>query len=326
MKTNLIRRTIIAGALSSILVVPSLAQAINVKTISAKDVEIIPISYKFDHWAQKYVERLSSKYDIKSVFEDKDLNALITPEDFQTLIQLTIDKEYDGIPSVMTREAVVYEMTKIWAEKTQNNLDTIATIKMLIYSDTDKIDGKYNHGITVAYMKNIAKGKDAGVFDPKAYVTYGEAAALASNTHMAIEEELKSDNQSIAAGKFEIRGSYEIKDDKVVLDFELMSHHTESKELMFGSGQQFEVTITNEAGEEVYKYSDNKFFTMALIYKNLNPGEAIKWQDEWNMTNKEGKKLTSGKYTAKINILVIPDENSEKVDESQLTTTIEFNL
>jgi flagellar hook assembly protein FlgD len=95
---------------------------------------------------------------------------------------------------------------------------------------------------------------------------------------------------------------------------------------MFSSGQQFEVTITDEAGTEVYRFSDGKFFTLALINKTLDPGEALKWQDEWDMTNKDGEKLTSGNYKAVIKILALSESDSEKIDDSELTATIEFTV
>lgn len=326
MKKNILRNTIIAGALSTVLVVPSLAQNANILPISTKDVEIIPISYKFDHWAEIHKEKLLSSYDVESIFKDKDFNAAITLEDFKNLVKLSINQEYDKGPDEVTREAVVYELTKIWAEKTGKNLETVPVIKMLIYPDTDQIDTKYNHGITVAYMLDIAKGRETRKFDPKAYVTYGELAALVNNTDKAIQKELKSNIQPIAAGKFETRGNYERIDDKVVFDFELINHYTVPKELKLGSGQQFELTITDESGEEVYRYSDGKFFTLALLLKNLNPGETLKWQDEWDKTNKEGEKLESGKYRAEINILAIFEEGEEKIEESQLTTVIDFSL
>ena len=65
---------------------------------------------------------------------------------------------------------------------------------------------------------------------------------------------------------------------------------------------------------------------MALLLKNLNPGETLKWQDEWDKTNKEGEKLESGKYRSEINILAIFEEGEEKIEESQLTTVIDFSL
>ena len=326
MNKNILRNTIIAGALSTVMVVPSLAQNINVVPISIKEGEVIPISYKMDHWAQIHKEKLLSNYGAESIFKNKDLNDSIAAEDFKKLIQLSISQEYDKEPDGVTREAIVYELTKIWAEKTGKNLDTVPVVKMLIYPDTDKIDIKYNHSVMVAYMLDIAKGRETRKFDPKAFVTYGELAALVNNTDKAIQKELRSNPQSIAPGKFETRGTYEIKEDKVVFDFEIISHYTEPKELKLGSGQQFELTITDESGEEVYRYSDGKFFTLALLLKTLNPGEVLKWQDEWDMTNKEGKKLESGKYKAEIKILPIFEEGEEKIEESQLTTVIEFSL
>lgn len=137
----------------------------------------------------------------------------------------------------------------------------------------------------------------------------------------------KFDNQANKLKqKFETIGSYKIEDDTVIFDFELVSDHSEAKELKFGSGQQFEVVITNEEAEEVYRYSDDKFFTQALVFKTINPGESLKWHDEWDMTNKDGEKLTSGKYKAEIKIMAISEENDEKIDENQLVTVIDFNL
>ncbi|HOJ12727.1 MAG TPA: BsuPI-related putative proteinase inhibitor, partial [Clostridiales bacterium] len=302
-KSKLAKNTIITGALCTALIIPAFVQGVDILSASAKDAKVVPIYYKLSHWADTYIEQLSEKYGVESIFKDKNLEAYITLEDFQNIVRLVINEEYSGAPDTLTREAVVYELAKMWSEETGQVLDQIPVIKMIIYSDTDKIDMKYNHGITVAYMKNIANGRGGRIFAPKDNVRYGELAALVFNTHKAIDHEQDPKNQPVAQDKFETIGSYEIKDDKVIFDFKLINHYDEPKKLEFSSGQQFEVTITDEKGEEVYKYSDDKFFTMALIYKDIAPAESLKWQDTWNMTSKEGVKLTSGKYRAKINIL-----------------------
>jgi len=64
---------------------------------------------------------------------------------------------------------------------------------------------------------------------------------------------------------------------------------------------------------------------MALIYKTIQPGESLKWQDEWDMTNKEGKKLGSGNYKAAIKILA-KQEGSEKINDDQMNAVINFSL
>jgi len=279
-----------------------------------------------NHWAQKYIDELALKNDISSVFSGKDLNAFITVEDFKKAVKLFIDENYEGSPDSVAREAIVYEFTRLWAERTGNNLDEIMTIQVLIYEDTDKIDPKYNHAITVAYMNEIARGRGNGIFDPKTNTTYGELATLIYFTDKAIskslEQSLEGETPSIIKGRLETRASHEIKDGKVVFNLELMSHYTKPVELMFSSGQQFEITVTDEAGNEVYRYSDGKFFTLALLNKTINPGESLKWQDEWDLTNKDGEKIISGNYKAEIKILA--SSETEKIDDSELTATIEL--
>ena len=321
MKNKLLRNTILTVAVSSAIAAPAFAQ--NIKPISAD--EVVPINYTFTHWAESYVEQLKVKFAVEGIYKDKNLNDYITAEDFNNIVKLTIDDEYESMPESITREAIVYELTKIWAEKAGKDLDKLPIIKMLIYSDTGDIDIEYLNGIYVAYMRDIAKGREGGIFDPKSNVTYGELAVMINNTINAIEKESSSEIPPILEGRFETRANYEIKDEKVIFDFELISHHTEAQKLMFGSGQQFELTITNEDGEEVYKFSDGKFFTMALVYKTLIPGESLKWQDEWNMTDKDGEKLTSGNYKAEIKILVITEED-EEIPAEQFKTVIDFTV
>lgn len=326
MKNNLFSRILITGALCTVLTVPTFVQGAEVRPISTGDKGIIPIGYRLNHWSETYLDQLSKKYDVESAFKGKDPDADITVEDFQELVKLTVDKEYHGMPDAVTREAVVHELTRIWAQKTGQDLESIPVIKMLVYSDTINIDGKYNHSITVAYMKDIAKGKGERLFDPKANVTYGEFAALLNNTDKAIENVSQPDGASVEEDTFETRGSYEIKDHRVVLSFELVNNHTQSKRLKFGSGQQFEIIITDEKGQEVYRYSDGKFFTMALIFKDVKPGQALKWQDEWDMTNKAGDKLTSGEYKARIEIMIVSEEGDQKIEADQLMTEMNFRL
>lgn len=323
MKSKLLRNTILTVVVSSAIAVPAFAQ--NIKPILTDDVKIVPINYTFNHWAESYVEQLKAKFEVEEIYKDKNLDDYITAEDFNNIVKLTIDDEYDDLPESTTRETIVYVITKIWAEKTGKDLNKIPIIKMLIYSDTNDIDIEYLNGVYVAYMRDIAKGRAGGIFDPKSNVTYGELAVLVNNAINAIEKELSSENPPIPESGFEVRDSYEIKDEKVIFNFELINLYTEAQELMFSSGQQFELTIANEDGEEVYKFSDGKSFTMALVYKTLNPGESLKWQDEWDMTNKEGEKLTAGNYKAEIRILVMTEED-EEIPAEQFKTVIDFNV
>ena len=165
----------------------SFAQEILVRPISAPG--MILISSKIPHWAQTYVNQLSKQYDIDPVFANKDLNASITADDFRYLVKLILDDQYDGAPDSVSREAVVHELARLWAEKTNHDLDLIPLIKMIFYTDTDQIDQKYFQGVHVAYMKKIAQGNSQRIFAPKSNTTYGELAALLSNTADAVKNE-----------------------------------------------------------------------------------------------------------------------------------------
>lgn len=120
--------------------------------------------------------------------------------------------------------------------------------------------------------------------------------------------------------------TYQLADDKMIFDFALTNHSSEIMELPFGSGQQFELVVKDEKDEEVYRYSEGKFFTMALVYKRINPGEALRWQDQWDLRDKEGNMVSPGRYRAEIEIMVIPEEDGVKIEDRQLRTTIEFTL
>lgn len=278
------------------------------------------------HWAEVYVEILSENHGVENLFRNKDLNQPITVENFQELVRLVLAEDYNGRPAAVSREALVHELVTIWADITGQDLYRIPVIKMLIYEDTAEIEPEYYHSIVIAYMQGIARGKERGKFRPADELSYGELATMIYNTDLAIKRELKLKEQKASAGRFETRASYELKDGKVIFDFELVNNFPVAKELQFGSGQQFEVVITDERGEEVYRFSDGKFFTMALIYKTIQPGETLKWQDSWDLTNKEGKKLTTGEYQAEIIILANPVDGGEELDRSQLRTVIKFNL
>lgn len=310
MKNKLMRKIVITGTLCATLVVPSFAQGL----------EMRPIRQKINHWSGMFVEQLSQQYDMGVELEEKNLNAEITLEDFQKLIKMTLDSEYSQKPDSITREAIVHEMMNIWSNKTGVKLDEVMLIKMIFYSDMGEIDTKYNEAINIAYVKNIAKGKGSGSFDPKANTTLGELVTLIYNTNKAIDNE--TNPGSIVKGSFETRVTYVIKDDKVVFDFELMSHYTKPQEITFGSGQSFELVITDEQGNEVYRFSDGKAFIQMLRFQEINAGEALTFQDEWDMTNKDGVKLTSGKFKAEITIKIL----SEEIDKSELTKVIEFSL
>jgi hypothetical protein len=105
------------------------------------------------------------------------------------------------------------------------------------------------------------------------------------------------------------------------IDIHFANQGDKPLELFFASGQQFEIIITNEKGEEVYRYSDDRMFTMALQFITLQAGEAFQWQDEWNLRH-DGQAVPSGLYIMTVEILA----QSEVVDKALLEEMLSAQL
>lgn len=136
----------------------------------------------------------------------------------------------------------------------------------------------------------------------------------------------ETEKVSLARSQLSTSADCQITADKVTFNLALTNHAPEVIELPFGSGQQFELVIRDEKGEEVYRYSDGKFFTMALVYRRINPGEALHWQDQWDLRDKAGNVVSPGRYRAEIEIMAISEEGGVQIDARQLQTTIEFTI
>lgn len=127
-------------------------------------------------------------------------------------------------------------------------------------------------------------------------------------------------------GFLQTKADYELIDGELVFEFELTNNHTTAQNLIFSSGQQFEIIIRNTDGEEVYRYSYGKFFTMALVYRWIEPGETLNWKYRWDLTNNNGKALAPGKYTAEIIIVARPQNQGVERLDKELTTTLQIDL
>ena len=72
----------------------------------------------------------------------------------------------------------------------------------------------------------------------------------------------------------------------------------ESQTLRFGSGQSFDVLITDDEGQPIWSWGANKRFTMALRSVELKPGESKTFDATWNgEALPDFKKIAPGTYS-----------------------------
>lgn len=103
--------------------------------------------------------------------------------------------------------------------------------------------------------------------------------------------------KEVAFGVSLDRTVYDSAATKMTVRITLRNTQDQPLTLMFGSGQIYEIVLKNEAGDIVYRWSDGKVFTQALISQSFGPGEK-NYAVIVPLVDKAGKPLASGKYTA----------------------------
>ncbi|UOE93221.1 BsuPI-related putative proteinase inhibitor [Alkalihalobacillus sp. LMS39] len=104
----------------------------------------------------------------------------------------------------------------------------------------------------------------------------------------------------------------EEKESALSFSFQVTNKGEEDVSILFPSGQQFEITVKNENQDVVYRYSDGKMFTMALITSELAPSEMISFGDTWNY-----KMLETGQYHIVASLDAI-EVNGEQVNKGEI--------
>ncbi|QOY34111.1 BsuPI-related putative proteinase inhibitor [Anaerobacillus isosaccharinicus] len=107
------------------------------------------------------------------------------------------------------------------------------------------------------------------------------------------------------------RATFSVREvgDDMQFELSLTNEGNEKALIQFPSGQQFEIIVKDEENQVVYRFSEGRMFTMAIVMKEIEPGETLVWVDEW-------KEAKQGMYTV-IGELQIMSINNETVDRNQ---------
>ncbi len=109
----------------------------------------------------------------------------------------------------------------------------------------------------------------------------------------------------------------EQQENQLIFTLRLYNESLRDLTLPFGSGQQFEIVVKDEQGEEVYRYSADKMFTMALQMIELKAGDKMEWLETWDLSSHD---VPEGTYTVEAEVMVLlkSDELPVEIDPEQL--------
>jgi hypothetical protein len=113
-------------------------------------------------------------------------------------------------------------------------------------------------------------------------------------------------------------------DDKISIDFVLKNISGKALQLKYGSGQQFDIWVYNEQNEEVYRWSNDKAFTQALIETELSKSGQLTFNEDWNLEDNKGNPIPAGKYTIEVRVMIGLETGTISQDELTAKTFIEI--
>ncbi len=141
---------------------------------------------------------------------------------------------------------------------------------------------KMNSGTAKLYKAEVPK-LDAGSYEVLAYFEGGLSRGLAV-AHM----ELKLGNQVIKKLNYSLK--YDQANNQVT--FVVTNPNTQRLDLTFSSGKQYDLAVSDKSGNTVWRLSDGKFYTEAIVSEKLDAGKS-------KIYNGQLPVLKAGEYTLK---------------------------
>lgn len=131
------------------------------------------------------------------------------------------------------------------------------------------------------------------------------------------DEEMNDDSNQSEMVHDELEFTSEVvpNEEEVLFKMALTNHTDETVKVSFSSGQKYEIVVTDaETGEQVYKFSEGMMFTQAIEEKEIEPGEALNWEQTWDY-KQNGEKVEAKEYNVELSLLPMTI-NGEKPDKS----------
>lgn len=82
-----------------------------------------------------------------------------------------------------------------------------------------------------------------------------------------------------------------------------------ASDVAFSSGQKYELILKNEHDEVIYRYTEGKMFTMAIVTEDIPPGATLSFTEVIQL---EG--VDSGQYELEAEVLIISIDGDELED------------
>jgi hypothetical protein len=76
--------------------------------------------------------------------------------------------------------------------------------------------------------------------------------------------------------------------DSVRFTFRVANAGTAAVDMSFGSGQRYDIVVSDAAGEEVWRWSSDRMFAQAVGEERLEAGGTLEYEATWDPAGREG--------------------------------------
>nr|WP_285874014.1 BsuPI-related putative proteinase inhibitor [Halalkalibacter oceani] len=109
--------------------------------------------------------------------------------------------------------------------------------------------------------------------------------------------------------------------EEIHIELEVVNEDEHDHTLAFSSGQRYELLLRNAEGSEVYRFSDERVFMMAIIYEEFSPHEKKTFREQI-----DAAELPAGSYTLEGELLVAAIDNEPLTEGESFTQYVTINL
>jgi hypothetical protein len=138
--------------------------------------------------------------------------------------------------------------------------------------------------------------------DPKEDVPVNGSPIVEKPSDVSQDEEVVTGDVEELLSKLDATIESKATAGEAVFTITVKNTSDENIKLTFTSGQKYEIYVKDAEGTEVYRYSIDKSFIMALQDVEIDAGEEVSWQEVWDY-KQTGERVPSGEYTATVEIV-----------------------
>ncbi len=169
----------------------------------------------------------------------------------------------------LTREEMIHYIMKAYKYKMG---DRYALIKIgpATFADAGAITAQYGADVARAQLYKIIEGSGSNLFLPQKAATRAEAAVVVSKLAKVLEEQLQ---------KITVSPEAIVSENSIEMKINIINNTEKEIIINHSSGQKFDFAILDADRKDIYRWSADKSFTMALTNTVIKPGATLELGD-----------------------------------------------